>query len=180
LINRTEKFLKNKIRVIPNFPKKGIMFQDIFSLVEDPKSLNIIVNEISKTVKNNKFTKIAGIEARGFIFGSLVAMKNKIPFIPIRKQGKLPGNTFKKKYKLEYGFDQIEIQKNSILKKDKVLIIDDLIATGGTACASADLIKNMSPKKISFLFVVDLYNLGGAEMLLKKEYDVFTLIKTKG
>jgi|TARA_B100001996_G_C18565651_1_gene556390 adenine phosphoribosyltransferase len=180
LINNTEKFLKSKIRVIPNFPKKGIMFQDIFSLIENPKSLDIIINEISKIIKKNKFTKVIGIEARGFIFGSLVAMKNKIPFIPIRKKGKLPGKVFKKKYKLEYGFDQIEIQKNSILKKDRVLIIDDLIATGGTANASADLVKNMFPKKIAFLFVIDLYNLGGAEMLLKKGYDVFALIKTEG
>ena len=180
MINNTEKFLKNKIRVIPNFPKKGIMFQDIFSLTENPKSLGIIINEISKIIKKNKFTKVIGIEARGFIFGSLVAMKNKIPFIPIRKKGKLPGKVFKKKYKLEYGFDQIEIQKNSILKKDRVLIIDDLIATGGTANASADLVKNMFPKKVAFLFVIDLYNLGGAEMLLKKGYDVFALIKTEG
>ena len=114
------------------------------------------------------------------LFGSLTSVKNEIPFIPIRKKGKLPGKVFKKKYKLEYGFDEIEIQKGSILKKDKVLIIDDLIATGGTALASAKLVENMSTKTISFMFVIDLYNLGGSKILKKKGYYVFDILKAEG
>ena len=180
MLNKIESLLRKKIRVIKDFPKKGIMFQDVFSLIEDPKTLNIIIKEISKIVKKNKYTKIVGIEARGFIFGSLIAMQNNIPFIPIRKKGKLPGSIFKKRYKLEYGFDQIEIHKKSITKKDKVLIVDDLIATGGTANASASLVKKMFPKEINFLFIIDLYNLDGAEKLKKAGYNVTSLIKTEG
>ena len=172
--------LKNNLRIIPNFPKKGIMFQDIFSLIENPTLLKIIVNEIKKVVKKEKITKIIGIDARGFIFGSIVSYNSNIPFIPIRKKGKLPGDVYKKKYKLEYGFDQVEIQKNSILKNDKVLIIDDLIATGGTATAAAKLVENMSMKKISFMFVIDLFNLNGANILKKKGYKVFSIIEAEG
>ena len=142
-----EKLLKKNLRVIPNFPKKGIMFQDIFSILEKPRLLKMIVKEISDV---------------------------------IRKKGKLPGEVFKKKYKLEYGFDQIEIQKGSLLKKDRVLIVDDLIATGGTALASAKLVENMSDQQISFMFVIDLYNLNGSIVLKKKGYNVFDIIKTEG
>ena len=134
--SQLEILLKKNLRVVPNFPKKGIMFQDIFSLIEKPELLRKIINEISKTVRKEKITKIVGIDARGFIFGSIVSNKNNIPFVPIRKKGKLPGAVYKKKYKLEYGYDQVELQKTSILKKDKVLIVDDLIATGGTAIAA--------------------------------------------
>ena len=120
--SQLEILLKKNLRVVPNFPKKGIMFQDIFSLIEKPELLKKIINEISKTVRKEKITKIVGIDARGFIFGSIVSNKNNIPFVPIRKKGKLPGAVYKKKYKLEYGYDQVELQKTSILKKDKVLI----------------------------------------------------------
>ncbi len=177
---KLENLLRKNLRVVPNFPKKGIMFQDIFSVIEKPTLLKMIINEISKIIKKEKITKIVGIDARGFIFGSLTSVKNEIPFIPIRKKGKLPGKVFKKKYKLEYGFDEIEIQKGSILKKDKVLIIDDLIATGGTALASAKLVENMSTKTISFMFVIDLYNLGGSKILKKKGYYVFDILKAEG
>ncbi len=177
---KLENLLRKNLRVVPNFPKKGIMFQDIFSVIEKPTLLKMIINEISKIIKKEKITKIVGIDARGFIFGSLISVKNEIPFIPIRKKGKLPGKVFKKKYKLEYGFDEIEIQKGSILKKDKVLIIDDLIATGGTALASAKLVENMSTKTISFMFVIDLYNLGGSKILKKKGYYVFDILKAEG
>jgi adenine phosphoribosyltransferase len=172
--------LKKSIRVIPNFPKKGIMFQDIFSLIEKPKLLKQIQKEISKIIKKEKITKIIGIDARGLIFGSIASYDNNIPFIPIRKKGKLPGQVYKKKYKLEYGYDQVEIQKNSISKNDKVLIVDDLIATGGTAIAAAKLTENMSTKKISFMFVIDLYNLYGAKRLEEKGYNVFSMIQTEG
>ena len=172
--------LKKSIRVIPNFPKKGIMFQDIFSLIEKPELMKLVQKEISKIIKREKITKIIGIDARVFIFGSIASYDNNIPFIPIRKKGKLPGQVYKKKYKLEYGYDQVEIQKKSIFKNDKVLIVDDLIATGGTAIAAAKLIENMSTKEISFMFVIDLYNLDGAKILEEKGYNVFSIIKTEG
>tara|TARA_B100001093_G_C26441206_1_gene848131 strand:+ start:178 stop:720 length:543 start_codon:yes stop_codon:yes gene_type:complete len=177
---KLEKLLNKNLRVVPNFPKKGIMFQDIFSLIEKPKLLKKIANEISKIVRKEKITKIVGIDARGFIFGSIASYDNDIPFVPIRKKGKLPGSVYKKKYKLEYGYDQVELQKNSILKKDKILIVDDLIATGGTAIAAAKLVENKSLKKISFMFVIDLYNLNGATVLENKGYKVFSIIKAEG
>ena len=109
-----------------------------------------------------------------------VALKNKIGFVPIRKKGKLPGKVYKKKYKLEYGYDEIEIQQGSILKKDKVLIIDDLIATGGTAIASAKLLQKFYIRKPKFFFVIDLYNLGGSEKLVELNYDVISMVATLG
>ena len=112
-----EKLLLKKLKVIPNFPKKGIQFQDIFSLVSDPTCQKKIVEKIAGYARKNSITKIAGIEARGFIFGSLVAYKLNIPFVPIRKKGKLPGKVNKIKYKLEYGFDQIEMQDGSLKNK---------------------------------------------------------------
>ena len=178
--SQLEILLKKNLRVVPNFPKKGIMFQDIFSLIEKPELLKKIINEISKTVRKEKITKIVGIDARGFIFGSIVSNKNNIPFVPIRKKGKLPGAVYKKKYKLEYGYDQVELQKTSILKKDKVLIVDDLIATGGTAIAAARLVEKVSSKKVSFMFVIDLYNLNGATVLENKGYKVFSIMKAVG
>ncbi len=179
-MGKTTADLKNKIRVIPNFPKKGIMFQDIFSLTEDPQIFEHIIHKISLLAKKNKITKVIGIEARGFIFASAVALKNKIGFVPIRKKGKLPGKVYKKKYKLEYGFDEIEVQKESILKKDRILIIDDLIATGGTAISSAKLLEKFKPKKIEFFFVIDLHNLHGAQKLKKLNYNVTSLVQTLG
>ena len=178
--NQLEILLKKNLRVVPNFPKKGIMFQDIFSLIEKPELLKKIVSEISKVVKKEKITKIIGIDARGFIFGSIVSNNNNIPFVPIRKKGKLPGSVYKKKYKLEYGYDQVELQTTSILKKDKVLIVDDLIATGGTAIAAAKLVEKVSLKQVSFMFVIDLYNLNGATVLEKKGYKVFSIMKAEG
>tara|TARA_Y100000996_G_scaffold140215_1_gene107075 strand:- start:100 stop:642 length:543 start_codon:yes stop_codon:yes gene_type:complete len=175
-----EKHLKDHLRVMPDFPKKGIMFQDIFSLVEQPVLLKKIIDEISKVVKKKKITKIVGIDARGFIFGSIVSNDNRIPFIPIRKKGKLPGPVHKMKYKLEYGYDQIELQKSSIIKEDRIMIIDDLIATGGTAVAAGKLIKKITSKKITFMFVIDLYNLKGANILKKKGYNVYSIMKAEG
>ena len=171
--------LKKKIRVIPDFPKKGILFQDITSITDNKILFKEVVNEISKYVKKNKFTKIAAVEARGFIFGSAISFKTEIPFVPIRKKGKLPGKVLKQKYKLEYGSDEIQIHKNSIHEKDKVLIIDDLIATGGTAFASANLINKCKVKYIEFYFLIDLKNIGGSKKLGKK-YKVSSILEAEG
>ena len=171
--------LKKTIRVIPNFPKKGIMFQDITSITDNKKLFKEVVLEISKYIKRNKFTKIAAVEARGFIFGSAASFKTDVPFVPIRKKGKLPGKVLKQKYQLEYGSDEIQIHKNSINKRDRVLIIDDLIATGGTAFASAKLIEKCGVRSIEFYFIIDLKNIGGSQKLEKK-YKVSSILETVG
>jgi adenine phosphoribosyltransferase len=171
--------LKKTIRVIPDFPKQGIMFQDITSITDNKKLFKEVVLEISKYIKRNKFTKIAAVEARGFIFGSAVSFKTEVPFVPIRKKGKLPGKVLKQKYQLEYGSDEIQIHKNSINERDRVLIIDDLIATGGTAFASAKLIEKCRVKSIEFYFIIDLKNIGGSQKLEKK-YKVSSILETLG
>ena len=171
--------LKRNIRVIPDFPKKGILFQDITSITDNKLLFKEVVDEISKNVKKNKFTKIAAVEARGFIFGSAVSYKTKIPFVPIRKKGKLPGKVLKQKYKLEYGTDEIQIHRNSINEKDKVLVIDDLIATGGTAFASANLINKCKVRSIEFFFIIDLKNIGGSQKLGEK-YKLSSILEAEG
>lgn len=171
--------LKRNIRVIPDFPKKGILFQDITSITDNKLLFKEVVDEISKYVKKNKFTKIAAVEARGFIFGSAVSYKTEIPFVPIRKKGKLPGKVLKQKYKLEYGTDEIQIHRNSINEKDKVLVIDDLIATGGTAFASANLINKCKVRSIEFFFIIDLKNIGGSKKLGEK-YKLSSILEAEG
>ena len=166
--------------MIPDFPKKGILFQDITSITDNKLLFKEVVNEIAKYVKKNKFTKIAAIEARGFIFGSAVSYKTEIPFVPIRKKGKLPGKVLKQKYELEYGTDEIQIHRNSINEKDKVLIIDDLIATGGTAEAAAKLIKISKGQVAGFIFVINLFDLKGSDNLISKNYKVENLIEFPG
>ena len=174
-----KKQLKKKIRVIPDFPKKGILFQDITSITDDQKLFKKVVTRIKEYSIKNNITKIAGIEARGFIFGSTVAIQSNLPFIPIRKKGKLPGKTYKQKYKLEYGINEIEVHKNSANKKDKVLIIDDLIATGGTAIASAKLMSKCKVKNIEFYFIIDLKNVGGSQKLVRK-FKVSSILEAEG
>ena len=176
---KLENKLKKKLRVIPDFPKKGILFQDITSITDNKKLFKEVVLEISKYIKRNKFTKIAAVEARGFIFGSAVSFKTEVPFVPIRKKGKLPGKVLKQKYQLEYGSDEIQIHKNSINERDRVLIIDDLIATGGTAFASAKLIEKCRVRSIEFYFIIDLKNIGGSQKLEKK-YKVSSILETLG
>ncbi|MDA7763496.1 adenine phosphoribosyltransferase [Pelagibacterales bacterium] len=164
---KLNKELKEKIRIIPNFPKKGILFQDVTSITDDSKLFKKVIVELSNYARKNKISKVAGIEARGFIFGSAVAIQCSLPFIPIRKKGKLPGKIYKQKYKLEYGIDEIEVHKNAATQNDKILIIDDLIASGGTAAAAARLMGKFNPKEIQFHFIINLYNLGGMKKIQK-------------
>ena len=133
---KTKKIKRNRIGDHKWYISDTSKFKKHYPKWKQTYNVKKIINEISKIVKKEKITKIIGIDARGFIFGSIVSNNNNIPFVPIRKKGKLPGAVYKKKYKLEYGYDQVELQKNSLLKKDKVLIVDDLIATGGTAIAA--------------------------------------------
>ena len=176
---KLNKELKEKIRVIPDFPKKGILFQDVTSITDDSKLFKKVIVELSNYVKKNKISKVAGIEARGFIFGSAVAIQCNLPFIPIRKKNKLPGKTYKQKYKLEYGEDEIHVHRNAINKKDKILIIDDLIATGGTAIAAAKLINKFNPKSIEFYFIINLVNLDGLKKL-ERNYKSNFILQAEG
>ena len=175
--NQLEILLKRNLRVIPNFPKKGIMFQDIFSLIEKPELLKKIINEISKIVKKEKITKIIGIDARGFIFGSIVSNNNNIPFVPIRKKGKLPYEVVSYRYDLEYGSAEVEIHVDAIQKGWNVLVHDDLLATGGTASASAELIKKLGGEVCGFAFVIELANLNGKNKLNEYTDNFISLVK---
>ena len=160
--------LDNAIRTVPNFPKKGINFKDVTPLLMDNDLTNEIIDSFVKQINQIKIDAVVGIESRGFLFGFLLANKIGSPFIPIRKVGKLPGETLRCKYDLEYGSAEVEIHKNDIQKDWNVLVHDDLLATGGTACAAAELINQLDAKVAGFAFVVSLDFLNGKEKL--KEY----------
>ena len=172
--------LEKTIRSIPNYPKKGILFRDITSLLEDKKAFKFSINKMKTISKKLSFTKIAAIESRGFVFASVLSFLLNKPLILLRKKNKLPGKTFSQKFNLEYGYDVIEIHKSSLNKKDKVLIIDDLIATGGTAIAAAKLIKKTKATVAGYIFLIDLFDLPGNKILRKKGYKTFSLIKFPG
>ena len=172
--------LKDYIRSIPDYPKKGILFRDITTLIKDEKAFAETINQIVERSKKFKIDKIAAIESRGFVFASAVAYLLRKPFIMLRKKNKLPAETFSTEFELEYGTATIEVHKDSILKNDNVLIIDDLIATGGTAEAAAKLIELSKGKVAAFIFVINLFDLGGSDNLLKKNYKVENLINFPG
>ena len=172
--------LKEYIRSIPDYPKKGILFRDITTLIKDSRAFNYSIDQIVDISNKLKFDKIAAIESRGFVFASAVSYKLKKPFIMMRKKNKLPAEKISVDFQLEYGQATLEIHKDSINDGEKILIIDDLIATGGTAEAAAKLIE-MSESKISaFIFVINLFDLGGSDNLQKKGYNVECLIDFPG
>ena len=172
--------LKEYIRSIPNYPKKGILFRDITTLIKNEKAFEETINQIVEKSKNFNFNKIAAIESRGFVFASAVSYILKKPFIMLRKKNKLPAEVHSIDFELEYGTATIEVHKDSIEKDDNVLIIDDLIATGGTAEAAAKLIEISEGKVSAFIFVINLFDLGGCETLKKKNYKVENLIEFPG
>ena len=172
--------LKNYIRSIPDYPKKGILFRDITTLIKDEKAFSETINQIVEKSKNITFDKIAAIESRGFVFASAVSYIMKKPFIMLRKKDKLPADVHSVDFELEYGTATIEVHKDSINKNDKVLIIDDLIATGGTAEAAAKLVEISGGKVACFIFVINLFDLGGSDNLKKKDYMVENLIEFPG
>ena len=172
--------LKEYIRSIPDYPKKGILFRDITTLIKNEKAYASCIDQIIEKSKNFKFEKIAAIESRGFVFASAVSYLLKKPFILLRKKNKLPAETHSVDFDLEYGKATIEVHKDSINKKDSVLIIDDLIATGGTAEAAAKLIEISKGKVAGFVFVINLFDLGGHDSLIKKGYKTESLIKFPG
>ena len=172
--------LKEYIRSIPDYPKKGILFRDITTLIKNEKAFEETVNQIIERSKKYKVDKIAAIESRGFVFASAVSYLLKKPFIMLRKKNKLPADVHSVDFELEYGTATIEVHKDSINEKDNVLIIDDLIATGGTAEAAAKLVEISKGKVAAFIFVINLFDLGGCEKLIQKNYKVENLIEFPG
>ena len=172
--------LKEYIRSIPDYPKKGILFRDITTLIKNEKAFEETVNQIIEKSKKYKVDKIAAIESRGFVFASAVSYLLKKPFIMLRKKNKLPADVHSVDFELEYGTATIEVHKDSINEKDNVLIIDDLIATGGTAEAAAKLIEISKGKVAAFIFVINLFDLGGCEKLIQKNFKVENLIEFPG
>ena len=172
--------LKEFIRSIPDYPKKGILFRDITTLIKNEKAFSETINQIVEKSKKFDFNKIAAIESRGFVFASAVSYILKKPFIMLRKKNKLPADVYSVDFELEYGTATIEVHKDSIEKDDNVLVVDDLIATGGTAEAAAKLIEISGGKVACFLFVINLFDLNGSNNLIKKGYKVESLIEFSG
>ena len=172
--------LKDYIRSIQDYPKKGILFRDITTLIKDPKAFTNCIEQIVEKSKNFKIDKIAAIESRGFVFASAVSYILKKPFVMLRKKNKLPADTHSVDFQLEYGKATIEIHKDSIKENDSVLIIDDLIATGGTAEAAAKLIEMSKGNVVAFIFVINLFDLGGSNNLTRKGYKIENLIEFPG
>ena len=172
--------LKDYIRSIPDYPKKGILFRDITTLIKDENAFEECINQIIKKSKNYKVDKIAAIESRGFVFASAVSYLLKKPFILLRKKNKLPAEVHSVDFELEYGTATIEVHKDSIEKNDNVLIIDDLIATGGTAEAAAKLVEISGGNIAAFIFAINLFDLGGSDNLIKKGYQVESLMDFPG
>lgn len=172
--------IKSKIRTVPHYPHQGIMFRDITTLLKDPIGLRATIQEIVARYKDMKIDKVAGIESRGFIVGTPVAYDLGLGFIPIRKKGKLPAETVGCDYQLEYGSDRIEIHLDAIQKGDRVLLVDDLIATGGTAEAATKLIQDMGGIVVECCFVIDLPDVGGRARLEKLGHKVFSLCEFEG
>lgn len=180
LVNMDEQFIKNKIRTIPDFPKQGIMFRDITTLLKDAEGMKRVLDLFEKRYKERKIDVIAGIESRGFIIAGAIAHQLGIGFVPLRKPGKLPAETEKQEYELEYGKDAIEIHKDAIQPGQRVLLVDDLLATGGTACAACQLIERLGGNVVECAFIVELPNLKGRERLKNLNKMIFSIVKFEG
>jgi adenine phosphoribosyltransferase len=172
--------LKSLVRTIPNYPKEGILFRDITTLIEHPEGFRQSVEQIAAQYRDQGFTHVAGIEARGFIFGAGVAIAMGVGFVPVRKRGKLPGATIGQNYVLEYGVDTIEIHADVLHAGHKVLIVDDLIATGGTALAAVSLVRSTGATCDHVAFAIDLPDLGGADKLKAQNVQVSALMAFEG
>ncbi len=172
------KTVKDYIITIPDFPEPGIMFRDITSVLQDADGFHLAIEELKARLNNVEFDVIAGAESRGFIFGAPLAFLLNKPFVPIRKKGKLPRETVSKEYALEYGTAEIEIHKDAILPGQRVVLIDDLIATGGTIKAAAELVEELGGNVVKILFLLELAGLNGRDAL--KTYDVDSVVTYEG
>ena len=172
--------IKSRIRTVPHYPKPGILFRDITTLLKDPVGLQLTIGELVKRYKGQKIDRIAGIESRGFIIGAALAVQLGLGFVPVRKKGKLPGKTIGHDYALEYGTDRIEMHVDAVSPGEHILLIDDLIATGGTAEAGVKLIESMGGSIVECGFVIDLPDLGGRARLERMGHSVFALCAFEG
>jgi len=172
--------LKATIRTIANYPKPGIMFRDITTLLGDARAFRRAVDELVQPWAGAKIDKVAGIEARGFILGGAVAHQVSAGFIPIRKKGKLPHTTVRIAYSLEYGLDEMEMHEDAVSSGDRIVLVDDLIATGGTAEGAVKLLRNAGAQVLAACFIIDLPELGGADKLRKLDVPVRTLVSFEG
>ena len=172
--------LKKYIRSIPDYPKKGILFRDITTLIKDKDAFKNCIDQMSEILSKLNYDKIAGIESRGFIFASPLSYNLSKPYIVLRKKNKLPAEKYSVDFELEYGKGTLEVHKDSINSKERVIIIDDLIATGGTAEAAAKLVKKSGGEVVGFIFVINLFDLGGKKLLEKNGHKSFSLIDFPG
>jgi len=172
--------IKSSIRTVPHYPKQGVMFRDITTLLKDPVGFRVTINELVNRYAGVKIDRVAGIEARGFIVGAALAYQLGLGFVPVRKKGKLPAETVGHDYELEYGTDRVEMHVDAVSQGERVLLVDDLIATGGTAGAACKLIESMGGKIVECCFVIDLPDLGGRARLEKHEHKVFALCEFEG
>jgi adenine phosphoribosyltransferase len=170
--------LKSKIRTIPHWPIKGVMFRDITTLLQDPEAFKHACDELYNRYKDMKIDVVVGIESRGFIFGAVLAYKLGVGFVPIRKPGKLPHKTTSEEFTKEYGKDKVEIHTDAIKKGDNVLVIDDLIATGGTVSAATKLVEKLGGNVVECAFIIELPELKGREKI--KGYKIFTMVEFEG
>ena len=172
--------IKSRIRTVPHYPKQGVMFRDITTLLKDPVGLRVTIHELVNRYTGMKIDKVAGIESRGFIVGAPLAHMLGAGFVPVRKKGKLPAETIGHDYDLEYGTDRVEIHTDAIAPGERVLLVDDLIATGGTAEAAASLVKKIGGEIVECAFVIGLPDIGGRQRLEKLGYKVFALCEFEG
>src|SRR5882672_8849950 len=172
--------LKATVRTIPDYPKKGILFRDITTLLADARAFRRAVDELVQPWAGMKIDKVAGMEARGFILGGAVAHQVSAGFIPIRKKGKLPHTTVRIAYSLEYGLDEMEMHEDAVGQGEKVILVDDLIATGGTAEGAVKLLKRQGAEVLAACFIIDLPELGGADKIRRLDVPVRTLISFEG
>jgi len=172
--------LKSLIRTIPDYPKPGVQFRDITSLLENAKGLRLAVKGLAEPFRGDRIDKVAGIEARGFLFGVSTAIELNAGFVPIRKAGKLPGATVGREYDLEYGTDRVEVHTDAIAAGERVLIVDDLIATGGTVSATIDLVEGVGAEIVGCAFVIELPDLGGSTRLEAEGRRVVSLCTFEG
>ena len=172
--------IKSLIRTVPHYPKQGVQFRDITTLLKDPLGLKVTVDELTKRYLNQSIDKVVGIESRGFLVGAPLAYQLGVGFVPVRKQGKLPSETVGHDYELEYGSDRVEIHTDAVEKGERILLVDDLIATGGTAIAAAALIEKLDGEIVECAFIIDLISLGGRKRLEDKGYKMFALCEFEG
>ena len=172
--------IKQKIRTVPHWPKEGIMFRDITTLLKDSEGFNNTIDLLAERYKDMKIDIVAGIESRGFITGAVLAHRLGVGFVPIRKPGKLPAETVSEEYELEYGTDKIEVHTDAIQKGAQVLLVDDLIATGGTALAACNLITKLGGQVVECSFIIDLIDIGGKKKLMDAGFKVFSLVVFEG